>query len=280
MSSLVDPLPPAGNHPRITLNDVSFAYLNAKPVLLNLDLTIYDNEFFVLLGPSGCGKTTVLNLIAGFERTVSGSLTVGDAQVTKPGIDRVVVFQGDDSLLGWRTVEQNVEFGLELAGSGKSERRERAARAIETVGLRGHEKKYPRELSGGMKQRVQIARALVSDSPVMLMDEPFGALDAMTRTSLQDEISRIWLQDKRTIVFITHDIAEAVMLGDRIGIMAPAQDGKAISIVENTFPRPRSRGAEEFARNYGLVEDTLRHITQSASESAAPTPSTTTANGA
>lgn len=241
----------------IELSGVSFGYQpGSPPVISGVDLVIPAGEFFVLLGPSGCGKTTVLDLIAGFIRPLAGTLLVAGRPVTRPGIDRVVVFQGDDSLLGWKTALENVEFGLYLAGASKNVRRQRASEAVETVGLSGHENKYPRELSGGMKQRVQIARALVSQSPVMLMDEPFGALDAMTRTNLQDEVSRLWEQYKRTVVFITHDIAEAVTLGDRVGIMGGSPAG-LVSVVPNELPRPRSRRSNGFGTMYGEIEAAL-----------------------
>ena len=241
----------------IELRDVSFAYEPSRPVVNDFNLGVSAGEFFVLLGPSGCGKTTVMDLIAGFVRPTGGTVRVGGKPIEKPGTDRVVVFQGDSSLLGWKNVVGNIEFGLSLARVPKAERRSRTARALETVSLVGHESKYPRELSGGMKQRVQIARALVSDASVMLMDEPFGALDAMTRTALQDEVSRIWEQNSRTVLFITHDISEAIILADRIGVMGKSPAGKLISVVDNDLPRPRSRGTEGFAHKYSEIEAAL-----------------------
>jgi NitT/TauT family transport system ATP-binding protein len=240
----------------LSFNNVRFSYDRGigAPVLANLDLEIGDREFFMLLGPSGCGKTTVLNLLAGFDRPSLGTLTLAGAPVEGPGPDRVVIFQGDDSLLGWLTTEKNVEFGLEIARLPASERRERTRRALEVVGLRGQEHKYPHELSGGMKQRVQIARALVHDASVLLMDEPFAALDAQTRASLQDELSRIWSASRRTVLFITHDISEAIILGDRIGVMTAGPASHVMQIIDNELPRPRRRGASIFAAKYAEIE--------------------------
>jgi NitT/TauT family transport system ATP-binding protein len=242
----------------VALRDVSFVYGRGAPaVLAGVDLDLADGEFFVLLGPSGCGKTTVLNLVAGFERATKGAVTVGDEPVAGPGPDRVVIFQGDDSLLGWLTVRQNVEFGLKVGGVDKRERREHVEAALRMVELAGQADKYPHQLSGGMKQRVQIARALVSDAPILLMDEPFGALDAQTRSALQDELARIWSETRRTVLFITHDIGEAIILADRIGVMTAGPAARLHAIVDNHLPRPRGRGEVEFARMYQRLEQAV-----------------------
>lgn len=244
----------------IAFQSVSFAYRGGRPpVLSQFDLTLRRGEFFLLLGPSGCGKTTALNLLAGFEHPTSGVIRVNGEPVYAPGPDRTVIFQGDDSLLGWLTAAENVEFGLRLQGVGRSERRRRAAAALEMVGLKGQENKHPHELSGGMKQRVQIARALVCDADVLLMDEPFAALDAQTRAGLQDELARIWVETRRTVLFITHDISEALILGDRIGVMGPGPASNLREIVVNDLSRPRYRGGADFAARYGLIE---RHLAQ------------------
>ncbi|PWU25228.1 MAG: ABC transporter ATP-binding protein, partial [Candidatus Rokuibacteriota bacterium] len=183
----------------------------------SIDIDI--GEFFCLLGPSGCGKTTVLQMLAGFEAPTAGHILMDSRPVTGPSRDRAVVFQGDDSLYGWLTAVENVEFGLRMRHVGKAERRERAMHYLDLVGLRGQEQKYPAELSGGMKQRIQIARVLANEPKMLLMDEPFAALDAQTRGLMQAELANIWRATRTTVLFITHDIDEAVTLGTRIGVM-------------------------------------------------------------
>jgi NitT/TauT family transport system ATP-binding protein len=239
----------------IEFSDIDFRFPRAeRRVLAGVRLELRKGEFFCLLGPSGCGKTTMLNLLASFEQPTAGRISVDGRPVTGPGLDRVVIFQGDDSLLPWRTAAENVAFGLEIMGLGRAERRERVEAALRMVGLEGEGGKYPRQLSGGMKQRVQIARALVCESPILLMDEPFAALDAQTRAVMQDELSRIWERAQRTILFITHDIAEAITLADRIGLMRAAPESGIKAIVDNALPRPRHRGDVEFAHLYGTIE--------------------------
>ena len=220
------------------------------PVLERFSLSIERGEFFCLLGPSGCGKTTVLNLLAGFEHPTGGTLEVDGRPVTGPGVERTVVFQGDDSLYTWLTAVENVEFGLRLAGVDAASRRATAERYLSLVGLAGQGGKYPSELSGGMKQRIQIARALVCDSPILLMDEPFAALDAQTRSTLQDELIGIWQTTGRTFLFITHDIAESILLADRIGIMTAGPAARMKVIVPVDMPRPRRRGDPAFGVLY------------------------------
>jgi NitT/TauT family transport system ATP-binding protein len=219
-------------------------------VIERFGLEIERGEFFCLLGPSGCGKTTVLNLLAGFEHPSGGRIAVDGRPVTAPGVDRTVVFQGDDSLYTWLTAVENVEFGLRLAGVSAGERRATAERYLELVGLAGQGDKYPSQLSGGMKQRIQIARALVCDSPILLMDEPFAALDAQTRSTLQDELIGIWETTRRTFLFITHDIGESILLADRIGIMTAGPAARMKVIVPVELPRPRRRGDPAFGALY------------------------------
>src|SRR5207247_3961623 len=168
-------------------------------------LDIEAGEFFCLLGPSGCGKTTVLKLLAGFETPTAGEIVMDGRPVTGASRDRAVVFQGDDSLYGWLTAIENVEFGLRMQHVRKTERRERAMRYLELVGLNGQEQKYPAELSGGMKQRIQIARALVNEPKMLLMDEPFAALDAQPRSLMQIELASIWQATRTTVLYITPD---------------------------------------------------------------------------
>ncbi len=247
---------PAQAH--IVIDQVSFSYApGATPILEDVSLELDDGEFFVLLGPSGCGKTTILKQLAGFEHPTTGSISLNGSVVRKPGPDRAVVFQGDDSLLGWLNVRKNVEFGLRMIGVRGEERRRRVDQALDLVELSQQAKKYPHELSGGMKQRVQIARALVTEAPCLLMDEPFGALDSQTRATLQDELAAIWEQRRTTVLFITHDISEALILGDRIGVMTSGPRARIHEIVPNTLSRPRTRGSDEFAALYRRLESTV-----------------------
>jgi NitT/TauT family transport system ATP-binding protein len=186
--------------------------------LRDINLTIADGEFFVIVGPSGCGKSTLLDLLAGLSQPTTGHVYLNGEPVTGPGLDRGIVFQ-QYALFPWRTAKGNVEFGLEAKGLGRRQRAALADDYLQLVGLRDFADRYPHELSGGMKQRVAIARSLAYDPQVLLMDEPFAALDAQTRDHLQDELRRIWSQTGKTIVFITHGIDEAVYLGQRVAVM-------------------------------------------------------------
>ena len=183
-----------------------------------VDLEIADREFVAIVGPSGCGKTTCLRLAAGFEQTTGGKLTVGGKPVTAPGPDRAVVFQ-QFGLFPWKTVSQNIEFGLRNRGVAGDERRSRVAAAVAMMSLDGYADAYPHQLSGGMQQRVAIARAYVLEPDVLLMDEPFGALDAQTRVVMQEELVRLARKNPRTVLFITHGVEEAVYLADRVAVM-------------------------------------------------------------
>src|SRR5690349_1442975 len=182
----------------------------------DFNLGIEAGEFFCLLGTSGCGKTTVLNMTAGFEPATSGRVEIAGRLIDGPGADRGVVFQGDDSLYPWLTAVGNVEFGLRMRGLPRQERLQRAQRYLDLVGLSGQEHKHPAELSGGMKQRIQIARVLANEPAMLLVDEPFAALDAHTRAAMQSELTKIWRATRKTVLFITHDIDEAIMLATRI----------------------------------------------------------------
>lgn len=224
-------------------------------IIKDVDLVIKGGEFFVLLGPSGCGKSTLLNMIAGFISKTSGNLRVGGSDIDKPGRDRAVVFQqADSSLFPWLTVRQNVEFGLKMKKVPKRDRRVVSEQYIDLVGLTGHGDKLPRELSGGMKQRVQLARVLANDPEILLMDEPFGALDAMTRRTMQKELVRIWRQTDKTIVFVTHDIQEAILLGGRIGIMSPGPSSKISHIYDIPLTYPREVSAVEFYEYHSRIQ--------------------------
>jgi NitT/TauT family transport system ATP-binding protein len=238
----------------VEFEDVDFRFVTrtgpSALVLAGFSLGIEHGEFFCLLGPSGCGKTTVLNLLAGFETPAAGTIRVDGRAVTSPGVDRTVVFQGDDSLYTWLTAVENVEFGLRVAGADARSRRATADRYLDLVGLAGQGGKYPSQLSGGMKQRIQIARALVCESPILLMDEPFAALDAQTRSTLQDELIGIWDTTRRTVLFITHDIGESILLADRVGIMTAGPAARMKTIVPVELARPRRRGDPAFGALY------------------------------
>ena len=213
--------------------------------LADFSVSIGSGELVCLLGPSGCGKTTVLNMLAGFEQPTGGSILIGDKRVRAPGPDRAVVFQGDDSLFAWLTALENVEFGLRMRGVPGRERRERARHYLDLVGLSGQEQKHPPQLSGGMKQRIQIARVLANEPVMLLMDEPFAALDAQTRLLMQEQMRAIANRAKTSVFFITHDIDEAIMLGNRIGVMkaGPASTLKGHIAVDLGEERQRTDAA-------------------------------------
>jgi NitT/TauT family transport system ATP-binding protein len=205
------------------------------PVLENIDLEVADGEFVCLLGPSGCGKTTLLNAMAGFLSPTSGAIKVDDEIVSAPDPRRIFVFQ-ERGVFPWLTVEGNIDFGL--FNLPRAERQARVAHYIKMVGLRGFEKTYPQELSGGMKQRLEVARALAVNPDMLFLDEPFGALDSITRLIMRGELLRIWEAERKTIVFVTHDIDEAVQLADRIIVMS-ARPASIQKIATIDIPHPR-----------------------------------------
>jgi NitT/TauT family transport system ATP-binding protein len=209
-----------------------------------MDLDIGENEFLTILGPSGCGKTTLLNIVAGFDQATSGAVTLDGEPIRKPGPDRGVVFQ-EYALFPWLSVEQNIEFGLRERRIPKAQRRERVRKQIASIGLSGFERRYPQELSGGMRQRVALGRVLANDPKILLMDEPFAALDAQTRTIMQQELLFVWSAERRTALFITHNIEEAILLGDRVVVMT-ARPGRIKEIVRVALPRPRDVTSAEF----------------------------------
>jgi NitT/TauT family transport system ATP-binding protein len=215
-------------------------------------------EFFCLLGPSGCGKTTVLNMLAGFEQPSCGSIEINGIPITRPGRDRAVVFQGDDSLFSWLTAIENVEFGLRMRGVPRAERRERARHFLHLVGLKGQENKHPHQMSGGMKQRIQIARVLANEPTMLLMDEPFAALDAQTRLLMQEEMRRIASAAQTSVFFITHDIDEAIMLGTRIGVMKSGPASALKDIVEVELGEDRNRADDGFLKVYRKLYHMIR----------------------
>jgi NitT/TauT family transport system ATP-binding protein len=205
--------------------------------LEDVTLEIRPNEFVCLVGPSGCGKSTLLRLVAGLLPPSAGTVTIGTSPVTEPRADTGIVFQAP-TLLPWATVLDNVLFPVDMMGKLDAAARRRAQALLELVGLTGFEGKYPRELSGGMQQRAGICRALVHDPDILLMDEPFGALDALTREELTMEVLRIWREQPKTILFVTHSIPEAVLLADRVVVMS-ARPGRIAEIIEVGLPRPR-----------------------------------------
>jgi ABC-type nitrate/sulfonate/bicarbonate transport system ATPase subunit len=207
-------------------------------VLENIDLDVEENELLVLLGPGQSGKSTLLRIIAGLEKPSIGQVLLNGEKVTQPGPDRSMVFQ-TYSLFPWRTVRGNVEMGLKWKGVPKQERREIGQKYIDLVGLTGFEKSFPHQLSGGMKQRVGIARAYANNPEVLLLDEPFGQLDAQTRYLMEQEIVRIWQQEKKTVLFVTNNIDEAIYIGDRIVVMEGKLPGRLHSSYFIDLPRPR-----------------------------------------
>ena len=224
---------------KIGVSGVTKIYDTGMLALRRVDLEINEGSFTSLLGPSGCGKSTLLNMIAGFVGPTEGTVTVDGRIISAPGADRGMVFQ-EYGLFPWRTALENVAFGAVIKRKSRREQHEIAERYLSLVGLSEHASKYPSELSGGMKQRVAIARALANEPSVLLMDEPFGALDAQTRETLQEELLAIWQQERKTIVFVTHSVAEATFLSDRVVLMG-AQPGHIKEIFDITLPHPRER---------------------------------------
>jgi NitT/TauT family transport system ATP-binding protein len=224
--------------------------------LMPLDLVIEEGEFFSIIGPSGCGKSTLLNILAGLEKPDTGHVTVDGVRVARPGPERAVVFQ-EAGLMPWMTVTANIEYGLKLQGVPRAERRERAVRFLKMVHLSRYAEALPHQLSGGMRQRVSIARALALEPRVLLMDEPFSALDAQTRDVLHDELQHIWQETGTTIVFVTHNIREAVYLSDRILIMT-ASPGRIKRISTVPFAHPRKKSSTELSAYAAMLHDQIK----------------------
>jgi NitT/TauT family transport system ATP-binding protein len=251
--------------PAVSTRNVTVGYERTrdKGTLIALDdftLDVADREFVTIVGPSGCGKSTFLNVVAGLTFPTRGEVSVFGTPVTGPGPDRAVVFQ-DYALMPWRTVEANVRFGLEMQRRVDKATAGKVAHYVRLVGLEGFEKAYPRELSGGMRQRVGLARALVTEPRLLLMDEPFAAVDAMTREIMQDELARIVSETGQAIVFITHSVDEAITLGDRIAVVTN-RPGRIKEIIPVDLPRPRSR-ASRHLRGFQDLRDRVWELLSS-----------------
>ncbi|RCV63406.1 NitT/TauT family transport system ATP-binding protein [Methanophagales archaeon] len=233
------------NH-KLELQHITKTYVTEEGEMAALDginLEVKPAEFLCIIGPSGCGKTTLLRMVAGLDRPTSGKIVLDGKEVKCASPDRGMVFQ-EFSLFPWRTVLKNVEFGLEIGGMADKERQAIAEKYITLVGLKGFEKHYPYELSGGMKQRVAIARTLATEPSILLMDEPFGSVDAQTRNLLQEELLEIWKRTKKTVLFVTHSVDEAVYLADRVAVMS-ARPGCLAKCLTVDIPRPRKRTSAE-----------------------------------
>lgn len=247
-----------GKKIRLKIDKISQSYIVNDTIfeaVQEISMDVYDQEFLVILGPGYCGKTVLLNIIGGLEQPVEGSVSLDGEKMT--GCDKRIgmVFQ-KLALMPWLTVMGNVEYGLKVSGVSKKERRDIAQKYIDLVGLTGFEKSYPNQLSGGMKQRVGIARAYANNPEILLMDEPFGQLDAQTRYAMEEEIQKIWQKEKRTIVFVTNNIEEAVTLGDRIILLSKCP-AKIRAIYDVNLPRPRDTISPEFLRiRKGISENT------------------------
>jgi len=245
----------------IDIGEVSKVYLTrareAVHALAEISLHVAENEFVVLVGPSGCGKSTLLKMVAGLVPLTAGSIRVHETPVTGPREDVGIVFQAP-VLLNWRDVLENVLFPIEILRRDVRRHRQVALELIRLVGLAGFETKHPRELSGGMQQRVAICRALIHDPTLLLMDEPFGALDALTRVEMSLELLRIWEERRKTILFVTHSIAEAVLLADRVVVMSP-RPGRIARVITVQLPRPRAM-AMESSREFRDHADEIRDL--------------------
>src|SRR6476646_2058840 len=245
--------------PHIEVADVSLTYDTPSgqvPGVDGVSIDIEASEFLCIVGPSGCGKSTLLNIIAGFLSPTAGEIRIGGKVVTGHGLDRGVVFQDFAQLFPWRTALGNVTFGLEMKGIGKTEREDIARKQLALVKLEKFANSYPHHLSGGMQQRVAIARALAYNPAVLLMDEPFAALDALTRDDMQRLLSEVWRETRKTVIYVTHNVAEAVYLADRVIVMSP-HPGTVKTEMKIELPRPRDPLSVEFVE---CQKELLRHL--------------------
>jgi NitT/TauT family transport system ATP-binding protein len=257
---------------QVSVDNVSKVHISSRgePLLAlhDVNLQVENNEFFSIVGPSGCGKTTLLNLLAGFEQPTRGTLKVGGELITAPGWERAVVFQ-EYALFPWYSVVENIRYGLRRKRMPEAQQRELVEHYVNMVGLRGFETRYPRELSGGMRQRVSIARALAVNPSILLMDEPFASLDVQTREFMQDELLKIWQREPKTVIFVTHSIDEAIRLSDRIAIMAP-RPGRVQEIMTVDSARPRDPTDPAMVRLAAEVKLWLRQQAMGSQASAVP----------
>jgi len=233
---------------KVQFSDVSMRF-GAMEVLQHISLGAEEGEFLCIVGPSGCGKSTLLNIAGGFLSPTSGAVTIDGEPVTAPDRRRIFVFQ-ERGVFPWLTVEGNIGFGL--FDMDANERQQRVAQYVDLVGLKGFEKSYPRELSGGMKQRVEVARALAVNPDVLFLDEPFGALDSITRLQMRSELLRIWRAERKTVLFVTHDIEESVQLADRVVVMS-ARPGRIRRVVDIDIPHPRDLSSRRYIELRDLI---------------------------
>jgi NitT/TauT family transport system ATP-binding protein len=243
----------------VSVRGVSKTFVSSRKIVEALhpvDLEVAAGEFVCFLGPSGCGKSTLLSIIAGLEEASGGTVWANGKEVTGPGTDRIQLFQ-EAALFPWLDVQHNIAFGLQQMGIPAQKRKEITQRFIELVHLKGFERSYVHELSGGMRQRAAIARALAIDPQILLMDEPFGALDAMTRDRLHEELESIWSQTRKTILFVTHNVREAVALGDRVIVFAP-RPGRIIDEFKIDLPRPRSLEDHDLVDKAAEIQHVLK----------------------
>lgn len=248
---------------KIKIEHLDFSYTDnnqsGAEVISDLNMEVFDQEFLTIVGASGCGKSTLLNIIAGLLPPGNGKAFIDDREIKRPGPERAMVFQ-DDAVFPWFTVYENIEYGLKIAKIEKSQRELEVQRMLKLVGLTGYESYYPRQLSGGMRKRVDVARAIVTKPDVLLMDEPFAALDVLTKQHLQEQFQQIWNDNRMTVIFVTHDLEEALYLADRVVVMS-SHPGRIAQTVEVPFGRPREKGIktssdfQALRRDLGMVLD-------------------------
>lgn len=244
----------------LKINNINKTFISKHKTvqtLKDISLEIETGEFVCIVGSSGCGKTTLLNIIAGLEKATSGNIVLNGKEISSPGIDRTVLFQ-EHALFPWLRVIDNIEFGMKMLGISKKDRRERALKYLDMVKLKGFESSFIYELSGGMRQRVALARALAVDSDILLMDEPFSALDNQTKNILLEELHSIWLTTKKTIIFVTHNVDEAVYLADKVVVME-SSPGRIKNIIDININEPRKRSSLEYI---AVVEEIIREMSE------------------